>query len=167
MFRMFYPKFDVESSYVIDYEKLYSEGYRGIIYDIDNTLVTHGSPADDRAKELIKRLKGIGFKVVLISNNKIKRVSSFANDVGLPFIEDAHKPSKKPYLRAVEMMGTDIDTTIFVGDQLFTDVWGANRCKITSFLVKPIHKSEEIQIVIKRRLEKLVLFYYYKNKKEV
>ncbi len=60
----------------------------------------------------------------------------------------------------MKKMGTDRETTIFVGDQLFTDVYGANRVGLYSFLVKPIHPKEEIQIVLKRYLEAVVLFFY-------
>jgi predicted HAD superfamily phosphohydrolase YqeG len=60
-------------------------------------------------------------------------------------------------------MGTRIDNTIFVGDQLFTDVYGANRVGMMTYLVKPIHPKEEIQIVFKRKLERIVLHYYRKD----
>ena len=71
----------------------------------------------------------------------------------------------KNYQKAMELMGTDLDTTIFVGDQLFTDVWGAKRTGIRNILVKPIHPKEEIQIVLKRYLEKIVLWTYRRDKK--
>ena len=63
-------------------------------------------------------------------------------------------------------MGTDKTTTLFVGDQLFTDVWGAKKVGIYSILVKPIHPKEEIQIVLKRYLEKIVLYFYLKEKRK-
>ena len=65
----------------------------------------------------------------------------------------------------MEIMGTDFSTTLFVGDQLFTDVWGANLTGIYSILVKPIDPKEEIQIVLKRYLEKIVLFFYLREQK--
>jgi predicted HAD superfamily phosphohydrolase YqeG len=64
----------------------------------------------------------------------------------------------------MELMGTTPENTLFVGDQLLTDVWGAKRAGIYSILVKPIHPKEEIQIVLKRYLEKIVLFFYYRQK---
>ena len=60
----------------------------------------------------------------------------------------------------MQQMGTNEKNTLFVGDQIFTDVWGANKAGIYSILVKPIHPKEEIQIVLKRILEKVVLFFY-------
>ena len=88
----------------------------------------------------------------------------FNKDVNVNYIYDAHKPSRKNYLKAVELMNTTIDTTVFVGDQLFTDVFGANRVGMRTFLVEPISPKEEIQIVLKRYLEKIVLFFYKRRK---
>ncbi|WP_312372125.1 YqeG family HAD IIIA-type phosphatase [Lachnoclostridium sp.] len=164
MFQKFYPTEYVESSYEIDYEKLYKVGYRGIIFDIDNTLVEHGADASERAVSLIKRLKKIGFEVCLISNNKEDRVKRFNQVIKIKYIFNARKPSIKNYLKAMEYMNTDKSNTIFVGDQVFTDVYGANRAGITSYLVKPIGKKEEIQIVIKRQLERIVLIFYRRKK---
>lgn len=164
MCRKFYPNMYMDSTYVIDFEKLYEEGIRGLIFDIDNTLVEHGVPADDRAIALFERLRGIGFKTCLISNNKEPRVKPFAQAVNSQYVFKANKPSRKNYRKAMEYMGTDGTNTVFVGDQLFTDVYGANRCGIKSILVKPIHPKEEIQIVLKRKLEKIVLHFYLKGK---
>lgn len=164
MFDRFFPDEYVASTYVIPFEKLYQEGYRGIIFDIDNTLVPHGAPADKRAKELFARLEKIGFSSCLLSNNKEPRVKMFNEEIGTLYICNAHKPMVKNYVHAVDLMNTEIRTTIFVGDQLFTDVWGAKRAGIRNILVKPIYPKEEIQIVLKRYLEKIVLYFYKKKK---
>lgn len=166
MFDMFFPDRYVASTYVIDFEKLYEEGIRGLIFDIDNTLVPHGAPADKRAIALFKRLKDIGFKCCLISNNQEPRVAMFNEPIHVDYVYDAHKPSTKNYKKAMEIMHTDTSNTIFIGDQLFTDVWGAKRAGIQNILVKPIHPKEEIQIVLKRYLEKIVLHFYMKSKKK-
>ena len=166
MFRTFYPDDYVASTYVIKFEELYQKGYRGLIFDIDNTLVPHGFPADERAVSLFERLRSIGFDTCLISNNQEPRVRPFAEQVKSKYVFDAHKPSTKNYRKAMQLMKTDEKTTIFIGDQLFTDVWGAKRTGIKSILVKPIHPKEEIQIVLKRYLEKIVLHFYKKEKKK-
>ena len=90
----------------------------------------------------------------------------FNEEIGVHFIENAHKPSTKNYLRAMELMHTDKKNTLFVGDQLFTDVYGARRTGLYSILVKPIHPKEEIQIVLKRYLEKVVLYFYKRDRKK-
>ena len=165
MFDMFFPDRYVASTYVIDFEKLYDKGYRGLIFDIDNTLVPHGAPADERAIALFERLKRIGFKCCLISNNQEPRVKMFNEKIRVDYVYNAHKPSTKNYKKAMEIMGTDKTNSVFIGDQLFTDVWGAKRTGIHNILVKPIHPKEEIQIVIKRRMEKIGLYFYKRSLK--
>ncbi len=168
MLECFYPKEYLDSTYLIDFEKKYEQGYRGIIFDIDNTLVPHGLPADERAIALFLRLKKIGYQVTMLSNNKEPRVKMFCDVVNAPYIYRAGKPNPENYKKAMRNMGTNEKNTLFVGDQIFTDVWGANKAGIYSILVKPIHPKEEIQIVIKRYFEKIVLIAYqrYMRKKQ-
>ncbi len=156
----FYPKEWIDSTYEIDWESWYDKGIRGAIFDVDNTLVPHGAPADKRAKELFARLHRLGMATCLLSNNKRERVEPFAKEVDSLYIEKAGKPKTRNYRKAMEQMHTVPDTTLFVGDQLFTDVYGANRAGIYAILVKPIHPKEEIQIVLKRYLEAVVLHFY-------
>ncbi len=134
-----------------------------MIFDVDNTLVPHDEPADERARNLFQEFHAMGMETCLLSNNREPRVAAFAGCVGTKYIYKGGKPSVKGYLKAMELMGTEKDTTIFVGDQLFTDVYGANRTGICSYLVKPIHPKEEIQIVVKRYLEAVVLWFYKKR----
>lgn len=163
MFQKFYPDEYVESTYGIPFEKFREEGYKALIFDIDNTLVPHGAPADERCIALFARLKELGFAITLLSNNKEPRVKSFNDQVGASYIYKANKPSVKNYQRAMERMESDCSNTLFVGDQLFTDIWGAKNTGIRTILVKPIHPKEEIQIVLKRYLEKIVLFFYKRH----
>ena len=166
MFKQFYPDEYLDSTYAIDFAYMYKKGYRGVIFDIDNTLVPHGAPADDRAKALFAQLKELGVACCLLSNNQRPRVEMFNEEIQVNFIENAHKPSRKNYEKAMELMGTNKKNTLFVGDQLFTDVYGARRTGIYSILVKPIHPKEEIQIVLKRYLEKVVLYFYRREKRK-
>ncbi len=163
MLQTFYPSTECNSTYDIDFQRMYDLGYRGIIFDIDNTLVPHGAPADEKAIALFEKLREIGFQTLMLSNNKEPRVKSFCEQVGSDYIFKAGKPKKTGYEKAMERMGTTKETTFFVGDQLFTDVWGAKRTGLYSVLVKPIHPKEEIQIVLKRYLERIVLFFYHRS----
>lgn len=160
MFKKFYPDEWFDSTYVIPFEKYYDKGYRGILFDIDNTLVPHGAPATKEAEQLFEKLHKIGFATCLISNNKKERVDMFIENIETESIYKAGKPGIAGYERAMKAMGCDKHNTLFVGDQLFTDVWGAKRTGIRSILVKPINPKEEIQIVLKRYLEKIVLAEY-------
>lgn len=164
MLQVFYPDHMAASAFEIPYEELYKRGIRALIFDIDNTLTEHGKPATERAIALIERLKSIGFRICLLSNNKEERVKMFNEPVQVEYIYKAGKPKRSGYLAAMERMGSTKKTTVFVGDQLFTDVWGAKRTGIESFLVEPIDKHEEIQIVLKRYLEKPVLYFYKRSK---
>ena len=164
VFERFYPTEYYESAYVIDYDRLYAEGYRCVIYDVDNTLVEHGAPADERALKLMSHLMELGFKITFLSNNKEQRVKMFNEQIGTQYIYKAGKPKIANYLKAVENMGCTKEQALFVGDQLFTDVWGANRAGIRSALVVPINTdTDEIQIVLKRKLERIVLKKYLKK----
>ena len=163
MLQTFYPNAAYDTTYEVDFEGFYKDGYRAVIFDIDNTLVPHGAPADERSIALFEKLREIGYQTMLLSNNKEPRVKSFAKQVGTRYIYLANKPSTKNYNKAMLEMGTDKENTLFVGDQLFTDVWGAKRTGIYSILVKPIHPKEEIQIVIKRFFEKIVLYFYRRH----
>ena len=158
-----FPDEYLDSAYGIDYEAFNKKGIRGVIFDIDNTLVPHGAPADERAVRLFKKLHGMGLETMVLSNNKEPRVKSFAEAVETEYLYKAGKPRREGYRQAMERIGTDERTTLFVGDQLFTDVWGARRSGIYAILVKPIHPKEEIQIVLKRYLEKIVLYFYKKS----
>ena len=137
-----YPGRMVSSVYEMDWEKL-ALTYRGVIFDIDNTLVPHGAPADDRAKELFSRLHGLGMKTALVSNNGEERVRPFAEKVESIYLYKAGKPKKDGYEKAMQQMGTD------------TDIFGGNRAGLDTVLTEPIDKStDEPQIVVKRWFEK-------------
>lgn len=164
MLEIFYPEKIMDSVYHISFENLRDRGIRGVIFDIDNTLVPHGAPADEEVKKLFRHLHNLGFKTCLLSNNKVERVASFAKEVDSLYIYKAGKPSVKGYREAMAQMRTHQATTIFVGDQIFTDILGANRAGIYSVLVKPINPKEEIQIVLKRYPEKLILFFFRRKR---
>ncbi len=166
MFGNLYPDQVSDSAYSVDYEAFYEKGYRGIIFDIDNTLVEHGAPSDERSEALMEHLKEIGFSTCFLSNNQYERVASFNDKIQTNFIENAHKPSKGGYNKAMEQMRTDVSNTLCVGDQILTDVWGANRAGLYTILVKQIGKKEEFQIVLKRILEKIILFFYQRKQRK-
>jgi len=160
MFGKFYPKEYVASPYELDYKSLYGAGYRGILFDIDNTLVMHGADADADTAAFVRGLQDIGFSICLLSNNNEKRVRRFNKNLGLAYIHKAGKPKRKAYQDGMAKMGCSAENTLFIGDQIFTDIYGANKAGVYSILVKPIAKKEEIQIVLKRIPEKVILYFY-------
>ena len=158
MLSKLYPDTYLDSVDDIDFEMYYKKGIRGIVSDIDNTLVPHGAPADEHIIKVFEKIHGMGIDTCLISNNKKLRVEPFAKAVNSKFIYDAHKPSRESYKKAMELMNTDKESTLFIGDQIFTDIWGANRTGIETVMLKQIDKKEEIQIILKRIPEKLILW---------
>ena len=163
MFQRFFPNEYYDSTYHIDFQAFYDKGYRAVLFDVDNTLVEHDAPANARAKALIQKLKDMGYGVCFVSNNDEERVKSFNEQVGATYVYKAGKPSARGYVQAMQKLGTDRTNTLFVGDQIFTDIWGANNAQLYSILVQPIAKHEEIQIVLKRIPEKWVLHSYLKK----
>lgn len=155
-----FPKAYSDSAYDIDYEGLYEKGFRGVIFDIDNTLVEDQQEATKNAADLLEKIRRIGMKTFVLSNNHEKRVRLFSEAVGASCIYEAGKPLSKGYIRAMEMMGTDKATTVFVGDQIYTDIWGANNAGLYSILVAPVNPKELFHIRLKRLLELPVLIAY-------
>jgi len=162
----FFPDAYADSAYAIDYAQLYRDGVRGIIFDIDNTLVYPDAPADDKAAELFGRLRAIGLQTVLVSNNNEKRVGPFAEALGTPYVCKALKPSLKGYRKALSIMNLAPGEVACIGDQIYTDIWGAKRLNMRAFLTAPFTLDEEPQIRLKRLLEKPVLAAYLRGRKE-
>lgn len=131
-------------------------GVRGLILDVDNTLTTHDDPTPH--PEIAAWLDGMrqaGVGMMIVSNNTEERVRPFAEILGLPYVADGKKPGTDGMRRAAEQLGgLRPEETAVIGDQIFTDVWGANRAGIYTMLTQPVDKStDEIQIVIKRWFE--------------
>lgn len=146
-----------QSVRTVDFDALYAAGYRGILFDIDNTLVPHGAGATPEVINFLRRLLTKGFRIGLISNNDEERVLRFNRDLGLPYLAKAGKPKRRGFLALVRRLGLKPDAVIFVGDQIFTDIAGAGRAGLYTILVQPMDRDEPLQIVLKRKIEKLIL----------
>lgn len=160
MLKSLYPYEYVKSVFTIDYAKLYAKGYRGIIFDIDNTLVHHGDDSTPEVDTLIKDIQTIGFKVLLLSNNTRERIERFMENIDSLYIADADKPKTEGYENALKMLNLDRNEVVFIGDQIFTDILGANKCGIANILVDFIRQKGVSKIGKKRQLEKLILKLY-------
>lgn len=160
MKRVLFPDGYFDSVFDIDYKKLWEKGFRGLMFDIDNTLTVHNERAEKKEAEFFKKLRKIGFRTVVLSNNSKKRVEPFANMIKSPFVSRAKKPLSSGYLRGMHMIGTNVSNTLFVGDQVYTDIVGANRIGLKNILVKPISTKETVWIRMKRIFEIPVLTMY-------
>lgn len=130
-------------------------GVRAVLLDVDNTIAPYSvhEPIPG-ARDWVRQLMDEGFQVVVVSNNYKKRVSAFAAKLGLDFISFALKPLPSGYLRARRMLGVRCRDCVIVGDQIFTDVVGANLCGMRSVLLSPIEPEEGLSFRVRRRLEK-------------
>jgi len=144
----------------IDLEALKAQGFRGMIFDLDNTLVSwrrwNVTPA---VMEWIQKAREMGFKMCILSNCMIKRrVSCFSRLTGIQALPKASKPRKKSFIQALNVLGTPVEQTVVVGDQVFTDVLGGNRMGLYTILVLPIDRREFYVTILQRTAEKIVLF---------
>ncbi len=161
-----YPKQYVKSVYDVDFKSLYKKGFKGILFDVDNTLVPYDvMEADDKLLAFIEGLRNTGFELGLVSNNSEKRVSALNDDLGIHMMPNALKPLRRNLFKILVDMGVEPKKTIFVGDQVFTDVWVGNRCGMYTVLVEPIQTKEQFITWIKRGTEKLVLKRFHRHKK--
>lgn len=165
MLECFYPYEYADSVFRIDYQILYEKGFRGILFDIDNTLVYHGDSSNPEVDTLFHKIQNIGLKTLLLTNNDEERVKRFIENIDTPYICNAGKPDTECYLNAVKMLGITKEEVIVIGDQIFTDILGANRSRMASILVKFIRKDSEIWIGKRRYLEFLILKFWKHNKK--
>jgi HAD superfamily phosphatase (TIGR01668 family) len=144
MLKQLVPHLNVDTIFDIDLKALKEQGVKGIITDLDNTLV--GAKRPDPTPQIvdwIQLVKSHGFQVVIVSNNNRLRVSQFAAPLSVPYIYQARKPTNYAFRRALELMGLKADETVVVGDQMLTDVFGGNRMGLYTILVTPIALEEE------------------------
>ncbi len=154
----FSPNLYVQSIYNIDLQALKAAGITSVITDLDNTLVEADSP--EYTPKLIKwldDLQELGFKVVIVSNNNKTRVSEFADPLTVPYIHQAKKPTKSAFLKAIKLLGSSVEQTVVIGDQLLTDILGGNRLGLYTILVMPISEKEHWKTKINRTIERKVL----------
>lgn len=154
----FYPCAYLDSVFSIDYEKLYRLGYRGILFDIDNTLVLHGADSNPRVDALFQEIHRAGLKTLLLSNNSEERIQRFLAHIDAPYIPEADKPAPDSYYKALEMLKIPREQALVIGDQIFIDIYGANRCGIDSILVAFLRHENERHFGKRRVVEKWILW---------
>lgn len=162
MFEKLFPYEYVKDVFSIDFEKLHDLGFKGIIFDIDNTLVFQNEDATKEVEDLFEKLHFAGFKTVILSNNSEERVRRFLKNIDSEYVFKAYKPFKRGYRKALSLMNLKKEEAVFIGDQIFTDVFGANRSGVASVLVSYI-KKDGAKPQFRRKLEETVLKEYRKR----
>lgn len=159
MLKIFYPKIYAGSLTDIDPVLLLARGIRGILFDLDNTIVCRDeSCCPQDVVEWLGELRRHGFKMGIVSNNSARRVGDMAAYLGMPAVYRAVKPFRRPFVRALRMLGTFPHETALIGDQIFTDILGGNMAGLYTILVSPLEGKEFLGTrLISRPLEKLIM----------
>lgn len=165
MFKRFFPSARVKSFRDADYEALYAQGVRGLIFDIDNTIEGYGAATPSRENaDFLMSLTDMGFNVCFVSNNNLERVSLFNRELGFPALSKAGKPARKAVYRAAALMGFAgrTEALALIGDQVFTDIWCGNRCGVYTVLVEPVTGIDPWTVSLKRMPERWIINRYKK-----
>lgn len=158
MYKMLCPDLRVDSIYDINLDQLWDRGMRGVLFDLDNTLIEwdNNQPAPEML-QWMQKVRERGFQVCLLSNNSAQRVQEIARYVDVPFFAPARKPLLRVFQQALRSMGLQPEQTAMVGDQMFTDVLGGNRLGMYTIWVRPLSSKEFFGTRFTRMLEKIVL----------
>lgn len=158
MLKYLCPDLCLRSLVDVELEMLQKQGSKGIILDIDNTVLPWaGEDIDEAVLAWVKAAKSKGFRICLTSNALKQRAERIAAILAIPVISRAVKPRKKPFREALEILGTTVSETVVIGDQLFTDVLGGNRMGLYTILLEPLAPKEMAGTRLMRRVEKLII----------
>ena len=164
MLKKLCPRYQANSILDINLETLSQSGIKGIIFDLDNTLVEWKKDTlTPEVVDLVNRLKDKGFKLCILSNALEHRVEVVAQTLNIPYVSRAVKPRKSPFRKALEILGTQPGETAIVGDQLFTDILGGNRMKLYTIWTPPLSTTEFLSTRAVRQIERLVIRRFQKK----
>ncbi|NLY74657.1 MAG: YqeG family HAD IIIA-type phosphatase [Firmicutes bacterium] len=158
MLKKLCPKLQANSILELDLDELIDSGIKGVIFDLDNTLVEWKKDTlSQEVIDLISRFKDKGFKLCILSNALEHRVEAVAQVLNIPYVSRAIKPRKSPFRKALEIMGTGPEETAVIGDQLFTDILGGNRMELYTIWTPPLSSTELLSTRAVRQIERLVI----------
>ena len=160
-----YPKYYCKKITDITCDYLKENNIKGLILDVDNTLLDFDLNIIEGLKEWADKIKNAGIKCIILSNSgKLEKIQKVATLIDIPYIRLATKPLKRGFKKAQSQLNIPNENIAAIGDQIFTDVIGANRCKMFSILVEPINKKDLWMTKVKRPLENIVIKKYLKSK---
>lgn len=161
------PEYKYDRFNDVTAEFLLSIGVKGVLLDVDNTLEPYEHPTPgEHVIAWLSSLSEVGIKAAIVSNNNQERLDKFNKDLGLVGYSKAGKPFKKKLIKAMNDIGTNRENTIFIGDQILTDVWAAHNAGIRAILVPPINDRRDPLTKFKRLLEIPIQKKYYRIHKE-
>lgn len=164
MLEQYIPDKYYKSIFAIDYKKLKKSGIKCILMDLDNTLAPPSvKKPTKKVVDLIESLKDMGFKIIILANCQRSRVDVFKNELNIDASALSFKPKKDKYLKIMNLYKYKPEEICAIGDQLVTDVFGANRLNITTVLVNPISSKDSLYGSVNRKLEKQIIKKLSKN----
>lgn len=164
LLKNFLPNQHVKSIFEITPEALKVQGIKGIITDLDNTLVEWDRPlATPKLMGWFAEMKKNNIAVTIVSNNNENRVKAFSDPLNIPYIFEARKPMRRAFFRAINQMGLQKQETVVIGDQLLTDVLGGNRGGFHTILVVPVAKTDGVITKFNRLVERRILNWFRKK----
>ena len=159
-----YPSIYLNNVKEITIELLKENNIKGLLLDVDNTLIDFNHKILEGAKEWCEDLKKQGIKICILSNtNKIEKVKRVAKELDLQYINFAKKPSKSGFKRAMELLKLEAENMAIAGDQVMTDILGGNRVKMFTILTKPLDKKDIFITRVKRPLENMIIKSYLRK----
>ncbi|NRD75911.1 YqeG family HAD IIIA-type phosphatase [Bacillus sp. BRMEA1] len=164
MFEIFLPNEHVKSIFDISPQHLKERGIKGIITDLDNTLVEWDRPnATPKLISWFDDMKKHNILITIVSNNNQTRVKAFADPLQIPFIYQAKKPMAGAFKKALSQMGIKKEEAVVIGDQLMTDVLGGNRSGFHTILVVPVAQTDGFMTKFNRFAERRILNWFRKR----
>ncbi len=164
LLKQFLPNEHVKSVLDITPESLKEKGIKGIITDLDNTLVEWDRPlATPQLEKWFENMKNHNIQVTIVSNNKENRVKHFSDPLNIPFIFRAKKPLGRAFKQALLKMEIKKEEAVVIGDQLLTDVLGGNRSGFHTILVVPVAQTDGLATKFNRFVERRILNFFRKK----
>lgn len=164
MLKIFLPNQHVKDIFHITPEELKEKGIKGIITDLDNTLVEWDRPnATPKLIKWFEKMQKENIRITIVSNNNRERVQAFSDPLNIPFIFQARKPLARAFHRAAAQMGLKKEETVVIGDQLLTDVLGGNRGGFHTILVVPVASTDGFWTRFNRMIERRILNWFRKK----
>lgn len=158
MKNLFSPTWFINSIYSIQPEDLKRHGFEAAICDLDNTLIAWNEyEHTEEMSTWVRQMQSAGIQIYLLSNNNSDRVAKVASPLEVPFTASALKPLRRNFSIAIDNLKIDNDKIVVIGDQMMTDIIGANRRGLKSILVKPIAKNDNIYTWINRSIERMIM----------
>ncbi len=161
---IFLPDIYQKSIYTIDYESLKNAGIKIILFDLDNTIIPINTDVPNKKlKTLFEDIKNMGMKPVIMSNSGKKRVAPFKEGLYVDAAYSSMKPLKRKYKKILNLYNVKPSEVAAIGDQMLTDIFGANRMGVTSILVNPISSNDFKITKINRFFENIVIKHFSKR----